>query len=163
MISTRILATLVFAFGTLAAGGFFLIGNASADTAGNRTSLIERIATRFNLNRDDVRNIFNEEREAHQKEMAARLETRLSEAVANKTITEEQKALILKKHEDVQKEREASLESRRAMTPEERRADAQKHRDEMKAWATANNIPDGFLGIGEGMRKGGHGAGRFGK
>lgn len=154
---------LVFAFGTLAAGGFFLIGHASADTAGGRTSLIERIAARFNLNKDDVQNVFNEEREVHQADMAARLETRLSEAVSNGTITEDQKTLILKRHEELREEREASSEARRAMTPEERRADRQKHRDEMKAWATANGIPDSFLGMGDGMRKGGHGMGQFGK
>lgn len=165
MISVRILAALVVAFGTLAAGGFFLVGTASADNTSQKTSIIERIASRFNLNKDDVQGVFNEQFKAHQEEMTQRFETRLSEAVSKGTITEEQKSLILAKHEELQKERETNLEARRNMTPEERRADAEKHRDEMKAWAESNNIPSELVGIG--MRDGAHGRGggmgRFGK
>lgn len=161
MISVRILAALVIAFGTLAAGGFFLVGNASAEGNTLRTSLIERIASRFNLNKDDVQNVFNEDREARQAQMEQRFEERLSEAVTNGTITEEQKALILAKHEELQKEREANFEARKDMTPEERRADAEKHQEEMNAWAEANNIPDEFVGPGMdgGMHGPGHGDG----
>lgn len=159
------LTALVIAFGTLTAGGFFLVGTASADSSRQRTSIIERIASRFNLNKNDVQSVFDEQRKAHQEEMTKQLETRLSEAVSKGTITEEQKSLILTKHEELQKEREADLEARHDMTPEERRADAQKHRDEMKAWAEANNIPSEFVGIG--MRDGAHGrgdgSGRFGR
>lgn len=157
MISIRILAALVIAFGTLAAGGFFLIGNASAEGNAPRTSLIERIASRFNLSTSDVQSVFDEDRKEHQAEMEQRFEERLSEAVANGTVTEEQKALILAKHEELQKEREANFESRKDMTPEERRADAEKHREEMKTWAEANNIPDEF--VGPGMDGGMHGPG----
>lgn len=162
MISTRILAALVIAFGTLAAGGFFLIGNASAEGNTSRTSLIERIASRFNLSTSDVQSVFDEDRKEHQAEMEQRFEEKLSEAVSNGTITEKQKALILAKHEELQKEREADFEARKDMTPEERRADAEKHREEMKAWAEANNIPDEFVGpnMDGGMRGHGGGIGR---
>ena len=160
------LTALVIAFGTLTAGGFFLVGTASADNSSRRTSIIERIASRFNLNKNDVQSVFDEQRKAHREEMTKQLETRLSEAVSKGTINEEQKSLILTKHEELQKEREADLESRHDMTPEERRADAQKHRDEMKSWAEANNIPSEFVGIGI-MRDGAHGrgdgSGRFGR
>ena len=161
------LAALVVAFGTLAAGGFFLVGTASADNTSQKASIIERIASRFNLDKDAVQGVFNEQSQAHQEEMTQRLETRLSEAVSKGTITEEQKSLILAKHEELQKEHETNLEARRNMTREERRADNQKHRDEMKAWAEANNIPSEFVGIGIGMRDGTHSGGermgRFGK
>ena len=157
MISVRILAALVIAFGTLAAGGFFLVGNASAEGNTLRTSLVERIASRFNLNKDDVQNVFNEDREARQAQMEQRFEERLSEAVSKGTLTEEQKSLVLAKHEELQKEREANFESRQGMTPEERRADAKKHREEMEAWAKTNNIPEGFIGLGAGNDMRGHG------
>lgn len=162
MIPTQILALLVVAFGTLA-GGFFLTGTASADTPDHRTSLIEQIASQFNLNKDDVQHVFDEERAARQEEATARLEARLSQAVANGTITEDQKAAILAKHEEWQKERAAHAEARRTMTPEERREDAEKRRDEMRTWAKEHSIPEGLIGIRAGMFGHGNGYGRFEK
>jgi len=66
------------------------------------TPIIERLAERFNLNEEDVQEVFNEVHEERQAEMHARFEERLSDAVAEGKITEEQKALIETKHEEIE-------------------------------------------------------------
>lgn len=168
MISAKILATVAILFGTIAAGGFFLAGNVSADNTNRSSSLIERLAAKFNLNKGEVENVFNEERNARQTEMKAKFEERLAEAVKNGKITDAQKSLILNKHEELMKEREASQESWRALTPDERRASMEKRREELSSWMKSNNIPEGIFGRGmgdegDGMRKGGNGMRRFEK
>ena len=157
MISVRILATIAIAFGTLAAGGFFFANNASADSSNPRESIIERIASRFNLNKDDVKSVFDEDRKEREEEMEKRFEERLSQAVKDGKITEDQKSLILAKHEELRKERGSDFKDRKNMTPEERRSEAEKHRSEMEAWAKTNNIPDEFVGPSFNGRMGGPG------
>lgn len=158
MTPIRIFAILVAAFGVLV-GGFFLAGTASAGAGNHRASLIERLASRFNISRDDVKSVFDEDQKERETEMKNRLEAKLSEAAANGTLTEDQKSLIMAKCEEWQNDREANSEARRDMTPEERRADAKKHREEMEAWAKSNNIPEEFVGFGMGGGMRGYGAG----
>lgn len=151
------------AFAVLAAivgiGGLSLANRASADTANSpHESLIERIASKFNLNKSDVENVFNEDRKAHQAEMTAKFEERLTQAVTDGKITEEQKTLILQKHKELQTERESDRENWKNMTREERQTEMQKRHDELKAWLEANNIPtDLFPNFGEMDRAGRHG------
>ena len=159
-ISIRMLVMMVVTFGTFAAGGFFLVGQASAADTSPHLSLIDRITAKFNLNKSDVESVFNDERSARQADMTARLETRLTAAVTAGKITENQKALILTKVDELNKDREATMAARKSMTPKERRADVIKRHDDLVAWEKANNIPsDMFFGGGFG-RGGGMGWGR---
>lgn len=143
------------AFAVLAAiigiGGLSLANRASADTTSTpHESIIERLAAKFNLSKSDIESVFNEERKAHQAEMTAKLEERLTQAVTDGKITEEQRALILQKHEELQSERESDRENWQNMTREERQTEMQKRHDELSAWLEANNIPtDLFPGSGD--------------
>ena len=115
-------------------------------------SLIQKIVEKFGLKQADVEAVFEEHRNQMQQEMQQRMETRLSEAVTNGTITEEQKQLILKKHEEIQAEHEKNKESWQNMTQEERKAEHEKRQAEMKAWAGENGIDlDLFFGFKHGM------------
>ncbi len=166
MISVKILATVALLFGTIAAGGFFLIGNAFASDTDRQSSLIERLAAKFNLNKADVETVFGEEREARRTERNMKFEERLAQAVRDGKITDAQKSLILEKHAALMSEREASRESWKNMTREERRADAEKRREALESWMKTNGIPDGIFGLGMGMGKmgrGGYGTGCGGK
>ncbi len=154
MISTKILATLAIAFGTISTGVFSFVGNASAANTDSHTSLIERLVSKFNLNKSDVEGTFNEHRAEKQAKMQERFTERLDKAVEEGKITEAQKSLILAKHEELRKEREASLEIWRGMTREERKASMEKRREELDAWRKANNIPEGIFGLGMGKGRG---------
>jgi len=108
-------------------------------------TMIEKLSSKFNLNKDEVKNTFEEMRtqrqQERQKEMQAQFETRLNQAVKDGKITEDQKAKIMAKHQELQKER------------------GSKH-DEMEAWAEKNGIdlewmmgfggPRGMMGRGFG-------------
>ena len=137
---------------------------ASAATSGNANSgdtLVDKIATKFNLNKSDVQAVFDEDRQAHQAKMDQKMEDRLNQAVKDGKITSDQKDQILAKHKEIQ----AYMESLKDKTPEERRTLMKSKMDEMRQWAEDNGLSDymmmrghgpGGPGMGMGMRFGDH-------
>lgn len=119
------------------------IGVASATTSktGGTDTIIDKIATRFNLKKEDVAAVFDEERAAHKAERQQQVEERLTQAVQDGKLTEEQKAKVLAKLEELKVKREAW----KGKTPEERRQAKQDLRQELKQWAKDNNIPLSYL------------------
>ncbi|HLC83669.1 MAG TPA: hypothetical protein VJI69_07550 [Bacteroidia bacterium] len=119
-------------------------------TANTQQTLIQKIAEKFNLNKDEVQDVADDFRtqkiQTMQAERKARLEQKLSEAVSSGKISETQKQAILKKHDELQKKHEAE-------------------RAEMETWAQQNgldNLGFGFKGFGMhkfgfGMQGGMHG------
>ncbi len=141
---------------TLLGGGAFAL-SASAATNGSDT-LASKIATKFNLNKDDVQKVIDEnhaERHAeHQAEMLTRLETRLTQAVKDGKLTEEQKTKIL----DYVKTQESFFESLKDKSEEERQTAMKAHREEIKKWASDNGIDEQYvLFDGSGGRHGDNG------
>ena len=166
MISSKKLTAVALLLGTVVMGGSLLIGSASASNSDHRSALMERIATKFNLNTSEVETVFNEERDARRAEMKAKFEDRLAQAVRDGKITDAQKSLIIEKHESLINERETLKEAWRNMTREERKSAMEKRQNDLEAWMKANNIPDGIFGLGMGMGeagRGGHGMGYAGK
>lgn len=125
------------------------------------TDLITKLTSRFHLNESEVKSVFSDFHEERQAERTKELSDKLGSAVKAGTITEAQKQLILNKHKEQQELREIEMVSFAKLTREERRAQMQKHKDEMLAWANANNIPTnlllgarGGMGMGNGMGRG---------
>jgi Spy/CpxP family protein refolding chaperone len=133
---------------TMAGAASAAAANSTNDTGENKgiDSLVEKIATRFNLNKDQVQEVFDENREERHKEMQARLEERLDEAVTAGKITSEQKTLILNKLEEMH----AYMESLKGKAPEERKELMKQKHDELKQWAEDNDIPTEYLPMGRG-------------
>ena len=150
------------------------------DTSSTHTEFVSRLAERFGLNATEVQTFMQEEwgtrHEIRKGEMQTRLEERLSQAVAEGSITEEQKQLLLTKHAELQQDREATRPEPGAMqnmTQEEREAEREKRRSEheshratLQAWASENGIDLQLLlpeksrnEQGFGGRRGGHGPG----
>ncbi len=137
---------------------FGAIGTFAQTTATDpHTSIIQKLVTKFGLKEDEVKAVFNEERAERQKEMQTRLEERLTQAVTEGKITEDQKKLVLAKHEELQKERETNQEMMQNATPEERRAKMQERRQELQTWAEQNGIDIQYLGGFKAGFKGMHG------
>ncbi|MCI0479291.1 hypothetical protein L0Y59_01995 [Candidatus Uhrbacteria bacterium] len=123
-------------------------------------NLIQSISTRFGLDAEEVRQVFDEERgrvqEQRQAGMTERHTERLAQAVTDGDITQAQADLILAKLSEMQ----AFRESLRDMTPDERQAALETRKDDLKEWATANGIPERFLpmagrmGAGQGRCQG---------
>ncbi len=156
---------------------FAIIGavyaNSSAAGFGNPMSnLVAAIAQRFNLNVSDVQQVFDEQRaqmaeqRAEQRtQMEARREqtftARISQAVTDGKLTQEQADKILAKKAEINTQK-TNLEGK---TKEELRAAMKAQMDSLKQWATDNNIPQeylSFLGFGMGKGYGGPGFGRPG-
>ncbi len=148
----------LMAAGTIAVGAA-TVSAQTVDESGY-PSIVTKIAEKFNLNQDEVRAVFDEEREARQADMQQRMEDRLTEAVKAGELTEAQKQAILTKHEEMQAEREANFESMKSMTQEQRQAAMEAKRTELQTWAQSQGIDMKYLMM---FGRGGHGGpGGFG-
>ena len=122
------------------------------------TDLITKLASRFRLNETEVKSVFTQFHEERQAERTQEISDKLSAAVTAGIITETQKQLILNKHKEQQELREKEMANATTLTRQQRREQMQKHREEMDAWAKANNIPADLLFGGNQMH--GRGMGR---
>lgn len=131
----KILLTVV----TVATSGLVLFGATSIvkaeTTNSNRDNIIDKLVSKFKLNKADVQAVFDQARTDRQKQRLQMMTDRLSQAVKDGKITEAQKTAILQKFQERQTER-------------------QKERQEMQDWANKNGID--FSKIG-GMGRGMHG------
>ncbi len=113
--------------------------------------LIQKIIEKFNLNKDEVKKVMEETRQENQNQRQAQFEEKLGQAVAQGKITEEQKNLILAKHQEMRK----NMEEWQKLSPEERRNKSREQYEEMKKWAEENNIDlDWMMGWGRGFKQG---------
>lgn len=100
-------------------------------------SIVQKLAQRFNLNPDEVEQVFDEERDERRQKVQDNFEEELDEAVKDGKITEAQKNAILKKQAEMQEEQE-------------------KLREELENWAEENSIDFEQIGLcgGRGFRGG---------
>lgn len=82
------------------------ISVAHADDSGTYTSIVQRLAQRFNLNESDVQQVFDQARTEHQAQMQQNFSDRLEKAVTDGVITEDQKNVLMQKFEEKQNEKE---------------------------------------------------------
>lgn len=106
-------------------------GIASAETGTGSSSLITKIAQKFNLKEEEVKAVFEEEQTARQAERLADQSERLQDAVDDGDITAEQKTTIEAKLKELQAAR-------------------QTEQDELGKWATDNKIDAKYLMGGRG-------------
>jgi hypothetical protein len=106
------------------------------------TPLVQKIAERFDLDEGEVQSVFNEYRDEHFAEMYAMHEEKLSDAVADGKITEEQKQMILEKHE---KMHNLSLETA-DLDPEARHQRMHEVREESRTWENENDVDMHYSG-----------------
>lgn len=142
--------------GLLVAGGAVMAHNT---TTGNNT-LVEKIATKFNVSKDEVQKVFDEDKEVRHAEMEKKYEERLAQAVKDGKLTTEQKDKILAKHKEMKVQMKAMHADVKDKT--EHKAAMKKHHEEMQAWLKANNIPEEYMRFvikADGPGKASHGGG----
>lgn len=98
--------------------------------------VVDKLANRFNLNVDEVKKVFDEERKDHVAQHKARMAEYLDQAVKDKKITDEQRAAISKKMDELK----SKMDDVRNLPPEKRRESMQKMRSTMEKWAKDNKI-----------------------
>lgn len=132
----KYIASMLIAVATIAVVTVGAIAVNAQISDGEYPPIVERIAERFGLNESEVESFFDEVREERREKKQIRAEERLSQAVADGLITEEQKQLIIEKKAELKDEKE----SLRGLEPEERREAMQELRAEFEEWAEDNGI-----------------------
>ena len=117
------------------------------------TSIVQKISQRFGLKQDDVQEVFDQVKKDKQSQMEARFESKLETYVKEGKLTEAQKQLIITKHKELQDKMQKEWQSKQNLTQEQRRAEMEKQRQEIEAWAKAHAIDPQYLGL---FFKGGH-------
>ena len=100
----------------------------------------QELAQKLGIDENKVQTAFDEIRREHQQEMQAQFTERLNQAVTDGRLTQDQKNLILQKHEELQTERQTEREQVQNMSREERREFMETRHEEMQAWGEANGI-----------------------
>lgn len=140
------------AFASLTGAG---AASAATNAQSGSDSLVAKIAQKFSLKEADVKEVFEEEKASRDTERKTANEERLTQAVTDGKITDEQKKKILAKQEELQANRESDREAMKDKTAEERRTAMETKRAELEKWAEENNIPVEYMHSGKGA--GGHG------
>ena len=147
MISKKILVPVVLA---VAIGGTAIFGVSLAQAQGRPnpfSGLVTAIAKKFNLDQAQVQAVVDDyqktEQSTRQKDMQQRETDSLAKLVADGKITEAQKQLIIA--EMTALKAKYNPENSKSLTDEQRKTQMQAERDELAAWAKANNIDEKYL------------------
>lgn len=155
---------------TILVGGAIAVPKTSAaesiTTSSPLSSLVEKIASKFNLNKEEVQAVFEEDRTAREANMQAKrkecLDTRLTEAVKDGELTQAQKDLITTKLTEVQAKQ---LEISKITDTGDRQAAQAQLKTDLAKWAADNDIDNRWLWFGEhgkpGMGRGPEFSGRW--
>lgn len=117
-------------------------------------NLVQAIAEKFNLNVSDVQQVFDDQHQQIETQHQQMLQNRLSQAVSEGKLTQEQADKLVTKMEDLHDSREANRDDFRSLTQEERQAQIDQQKQELEQWAQDNGIPTEFLPFGNFMGPG---------
>jgi hypothetical protein len=142
---TVLVAAAAATVGLTGIGGLGVASAATDSSADPKSSLIDKLVSKFDLNKSEVEQVFEEQRTEKEAEMKQNIEDRLDEAVSEGKLTEAQKEAILDKLAELREEREADREKVKDMTHEERHEHMQQKHEALKEWAEDNDIPEEYL------------------
>jgi hypothetical protein len=134
-LSKRAIAVLTLVVGLGASAGYAVYAQ-TGDSAATYPPIVQKLADRFGWDRDEVLDVFKEERRGPKSGRAFGLDSKLDRSVERERITAEQKEAILAKIRELWPEGQELKD----LSPEERRAAMQSARQELKAWAENNGI-----------------------
>lgn len=152
--------TLILGAGVATVGVAGLAGLTTASALTNTdnstgTSIIDKLASKFNLNKDEVKAVFDEDRAQHQADMKAKRTEVLKTALSDGKITQAQYDHIVA----AQKEIDTLMDS--AGGPDEQsdetKAAIKSKLDALRSWMKEQNLTPRDLGLGIGLHGHGHG------
>lgn len=120
---------------------------AFAEEAGYSLPIVQKIAEAFGLNEDEVQAVFDAARDERRERQQINREERLTQAVTDGVITEEQKQALENKWQEMASEREA---------------ERAQQREKMRAWFESQGIDERALVQYGGLGHGGHNGMRMG-
>lgn len=129
----------IAAVGLVGGVGLYTATQAFAETSTTYTKIVENLASKFNLDKAAVQQVFTTTRE-----QAA--EDRLDDAVDEGRITAAQKSLIVAKQKEVQTQIETI--NAKQLTAEDRATQLKELTESVRDWADKNDIPVGLVFAG---------------
>lgn len=129
----------------VAAGISGLVGAHVVSAASNTTdgqSIVDKIATTFNLNKNDVQKVFDEERQQREAGREQKFETRVNQAVKDGKLSQDLADQLIAKEKELQTYRD-SLKDK---SPQERRDLMKTKMDDLRTWMKQNNITTELVG-----------------
>jgi hypothetical protein len=145
--------------GTFGLGGLATAGIANAESSTSSStdpmsSLVEKIASTFNIDKAKVQSLFDENKTAREAEREKQQTERLQKLVDDGTITAAQKTAIEAKLAELKKERDADKDTMKDLSDAERKAKMDEKRAELESWAKEQGLDltklKGILGGGRG-------------
>jgi hypothetical protein len=126
------------------------VGVANAETASTAkadpmSSLVDKISSKFNLNKTEVQQVFDEQKTAMQAEHEQKVKDEVAKLVTDGKITQAQADAINAKRAELQKEREANKDTFKDKTETERKAEMDKRKTELETWAKEQGISTDYL------------------
>ncbi len=139
---SKFLAALVIGTLSVASVG----GVVSATSRNSEDDIAQRLATKFNLNKDDVSaelNSYRQERDAaKESKMKQKLEESLQKKVDEGKLTSEQKSALISKLEELRQKQKESRENSTDISEEDRKTEREAEKSELDAWAEEQGISD---------------------
>ena len=111
-------------------------------------SIITKLVEKFNLNEDEVKAVFDNQRQERETEMQTRRQEELDKLVTDGKITQEQKQLIIAKQEELKNQMQGNWENQKDLSKEDRQKLQQTRSEELKKWAQENGIDEQYLHFG---------------
>lgn len=145
-----------------------LAGGAAYATTNNTNGsdpmngLASAIATKFNLNKDEVQKVVDEQRTQMQAQRDQEVKDQVAQLVKDGKLTQAQADKINAKRAELEKEREANRTSDQNLTDERRKAKMDEHKTALDTWLKDNGIDSQYSYLLMGGR-GGHGGGPGGR
>lgn len=121
--------------------------NSSSDSDNPMSSLIDKLAAKFNLNKDEIQAVFDADRNEHEAEMKADQQERLAQAVTDGMLTQDQADHITAALEEIDTLRGNSSPENES---DETRDAVRAKMDALRDWAKENNIDHQYIMGGHG-------------
>lgn len=124
-------------------GGLGVASAATSTSTSGGTSIVDKIATKFNLNKSEVQAIFDADHQEHQAQMKADQKERLAQAVTDGKITQAQSDYITKVLEEIDTLRGDTNPKDESDTVREQ---IKTKMDALRDWAKQNNVDMQYIG-----------------
>ncbi|MBP7760384.1 hypothetical protein KA093_01165 [Candidatus Saccharibacteria bacterium] len=153
---------IIGAVAAIGAAGVTGVAVANAATTGNRndhmSSLVDALANKFNLNKSDVKAVFDANREQMQAQHEQEIKDKIAQLVKDGKLTQAQADALNAKRAELQKEREANRTADQDLTRDQRKAKMDERRTALEAWLKEQGIDAHYRYL----LMGGHGHGHGG-
>lgn len=133
--------------------------NVSSSSSNPMSSLIQKIATKFNLKESDVKAVFDEDRSEMEQKNEASLVSQQAQLVKDGKLTQAQSDAITAKRAELKKEREAEQSSEQSKTDTERKTEMEARKTALDTWLKEKGISTDYAYLLMGGGKGGDGPG----